>query len=84
MKSVPAVLLSDMTNKYKRWTDVSMCAAIQIVEDGSSVSQVACAHGVPYTTLYDRMVGNVTCAMEPTLILDHTLTHAKRMICQLF
>ena len=35
-----------------------MCAAIQSVEDGSSISQAAHAHGVPYTILYDRIVGS--------------------------
>ena len=41
-----------------------MCAATQFVEHGSSVSQAAHAHGVPYTTLYDRIVGNVTSCQE--------------------
>ena len=59
-KSAPAIMLSDITNKRrKRWTNKSMCAAIKSVKDGSSVSQAARAHGVPYTTLYDRIVGNV-------------------------
>ena len=63
--SAPAVMLSDITNKRrKRWTNESMCAAIQSVEDGSSVSQAARAHGVPYTTLYDRIAGNVTSCQE--------------------
>ena len=54
-----------MTNKCKQWTDALMCAAIQAVEDGSSVSQAAHAHGVPYMTLYDRMVGNVCHGTNP-------------------
>ena len=65
-KSAPAIMLSDITNKRrKRWTNESMCAAIQSVEDGSSVSQAARAHGVPYTTLYDRIVGNVCHGTNP-------------------
>ena len=36
-----------------------MCAAIQAVLDGFSVTQAARAHEVPYTTLYDRVVGDV-------------------------
>ena len=64
-KSAPAVLLSDMTNKCKRWTDALMRLAIQAVEDGSSVSQAAHAHGVSYTTLYDRMVGNACHGTNP-------------------
>ena len=39
-----------------------MCTAIQAIKDRSSVSsQAACVHmhGVPYTTLYDRMIGNM-------------------------
>ena len=59
-KSASAIMLSDITNKRcKRWTNESMCAAIQSVEDGSSVSQAAHAHGVSYTTLYDRIFGDV-------------------------
>ena len=42
-----------------------MCAAIQSVEDGSSVFQAAHAHGVPYTMLYDRIVGNVCHGTNP-------------------
>ena len=58
-RSAPAVMMSDITNKqHKQWTNESMCAAIQSVEDGSSVSQAARAHGVPYTTIYDRIVGS--------------------------
>ena len=65
-KSAPAIMLSDITNKRcKRWTNESMCATIQSVEDGSSVSQAARAHGVPYTTLYDRIVGNVCHGTNP-------------------
>ena len=62
---MPAVLLSDMTNKRKQWTDASMRAAIQAIEDGSSVAQVARTHRVPYTTFYDRMVGNVCHETNP-------------------
>ena len=59
-------MLSDITNKRrKRWTNESMCAVIQSVKDGSSVSQAARAHGVPYTTLYDRIVGNVCHGTNP-------------------
>ena len=54
-----------MTNKCKQWTDATMRAAIQAVEDGSSVSQAARTHRVPYTTLYDRMVGNVCHGTNP-------------------
>ena len=51
-KSAPAIMLSDITNKrHKRWTNESMCAAIQSVEDGSSVSQAARAHGMECLTL---------------------------------
>ena len=42
-----------------------MSEAIQSVEDGSSVFQATRAHGVPYTTLYDRIVGNVCHETNP-------------------
>ena len=65
-KSAPAIMLSDITNKLrKRWTNESMCAAIQSVEDGSSISQAVHAHAVPYTMLYDRIVGNVCHGTNP-------------------
>ena len=60
-----------------------MCAVIQCVEDGSSVSQAACVHGGPYTTLYDRIVG-IKYVMELTQILDPTCTNVKKKFCWIF
>ena len=36
-----------------------MVAAVKAVEGGESVSQAACNHGVPNTTLFDRISGRV-------------------------
>jgi len=43
-----------------------MCLAIQAVKDGSNISQAACVHGVPHTTLYDRISGRVSHGVNPS------------------
>ena len=41
-KSAPAVLMSDITNKWKRLSNQSMCLAMEAVnQKGSSISQAA-------------------------------------------
>ena len=64
-KSAPAIIMSDITNKRKQWTDTSICLAMKAVTEGSSISQAAHTHGVPYTTLYDRMSGKVCHGENP-------------------
>ena len=65
-KSAPAIIMSDITNKRKRWTNQSMCLAMEAVKEGRcSISQAARAHGVPYTTLHDRLSGRVSHGINP-------------------
>ena len=42
-----------------------MTAAIKAVQEGQSISQAARDHGVPKTTLYDRVSGRVTYGTSP-------------------
>ena len=49
-------------NRQKRrnnWLEESMKAALEAVKEGQSISQAARDHGVPKTTLYDRVSGRV-------------------------
>ena len=43
-----------------QWTKDSMDAALQAVKDGQTVTAAAKQHGVPKSTLYDRVTGRVT------------------------
>lgn len=46
--------------KYKNWSDVSMAGAMQAVIEGRmGVNRAAEEHGVPKTTLKDRLAGRV-------------------------
>lgn len=47
-------------SKRKQWSEESMVGAMQAVADGSSVAGAAREHGVPRTTLQDRVCGKVT------------------------
>ena len=42
-----------------------MKTAIKAVEEGQSISQAACDHGIPNTTLYDRVYGRVKHGTNP-------------------
>ena len=42
-----------------------MCLAMQAVKDGSNISEAARVHGVPRTTLYDRISGRVSHGVNP-------------------
>ena len=57
--SAPAVLITP-EKKRKKWSDEQMVAVIEIVERGlSSVNQAALQHGVPKTTLKNRLSGHI-------------------------
>ncbi len=45
--------------KRKQWTETQMKAALEAVASGSSVNRAAVDHGVPPTTLKDRLAGRV-------------------------
>ena len=64
--SAPAILRTPEKVKRKKWTDVQMQAAMKSVQDGiSGVNQAATDHGVPKTTLKDRLSGRVTHGINP-------------------
>jgi len=48
-----------------KWTNQSMLAAINAVQNGSSVNMAAICHGVPRTTLQDRLSGGVIRRTKP-------------------
>ena len=63
--SAPGVLCVRRSEKRKAWSDSNMKAAMTAVEEGMSVSQAAKSHGVPKTTLYDRVSGRVIHGVKP-------------------
>ena len=63
-KSAPPDL-SKKWNKRKMWTNEQMLAAIKAVQEGQPVNQAACEHGIPKTTLKDRISGRVTHGSNP-------------------
>ena len=52
-------------SKRMQWTKDSMDAALQAVKDGQTVTAAAKQHGVPKSTLYDRVTGRVTHGRKP-------------------
>lgn len=48
-----------------QWTDAQMTAAIKAVKSGGGVNQAARDHGVPKTTLKDRLCGRVEHGTKP-------------------
>ena len=57
--SAPAVILSEVVKKRKQWTDEAMLSAMTAVKNGMNVTRAATIHGVPRTTLHDRISGRV-------------------------
>ncbi len=66
-QSAPAVLCKTPKRPSKRitWTNEQMLAAMKAVEDAQSVRQAACDHGVPRSTLKDRIHGRVVYGTKP-------------------
>ena len=66
-KSAPASLCitSNRPSKRKTWTDEQMLAAMKAVEEGHPINQAARDHGIPKTTLKDRISGRVTHGSNP-------------------
>ena len=51
---------SNRSAKLRSWSDVSMLWAMEAVKDGSmGVNRAALEHGVPRTSLKDRLTGRV-------------------------
>ncbi len=67
-KSAPATVNRQPRpfSKRKQWTDVSMLAAMEAVRKGTvSINKAALLHGVPCTTLKDRLSGRVVHGTNP-------------------
>ena len=50
----------------KQWTDQQMLAAIEAVDNGCGTNQAAKEHGVPKSTLKDRLSGRVVHGTNPS------------------
>ena len=46
-------------NKRKQWSNEAMEAALAAVKNGTGVNKAAQLHGIPCTTLKDRVAGRV-------------------------
>ena len=66
-KSAPAILTRTRRPGLKRkvWDSEQMEAALWAVGQGQSVTRAARNHGVPKTTLFDRVSGRVTHGVKP-------------------
>ena len=65
-KSAPAVLRSPRRPaKRKQWTNEAMVAALEAVKQGETILRAARTHGVPRTTLQDRVHEKVTHGAKP-------------------
>ena len=53
------------SKKRKQWSEQSMLAAIKAVQEGLPIYTSAREHGVPRTTLQDRILGNVKHGNNP-------------------
>ena len=59
-KSAPPVLQSPVKRpRRKQWTTKQMEAVVKVVKSGSGVNRAAIDHGIPPTTLKDRLCGKV-------------------------
>ena len=61
----PPVPKSRPSVKRKTWTQESMAAALKTVAEGTGVNKAARDHGVPATTLRDRVSGKVKVGSKP-------------------
>ena len=63
-KLAPSALLG-RSNKRKLWKNEQMLAALKAVEEGQPVNIAVCDHGIPKTTLKERLSGRVTHGTNP-------------------
>ena len=62
---VASPTVTNRPSKRKQWTNQQMLAAIEAVENGCGVNQAAKEHGVPKSTLKDRLSGRVVHGTNP-------------------
>ena len=64
--SAPAVMKMPEKKRRKKWTDEQMTAAMDAVDEGvCGVNHAAMLHGVPKTTLKNRLSGRVAHGINP-------------------
>ena len=66
-KSAPAAItVEKCVKKRKQWTNEAMVAAMKsVIDENTPVSRAAKMHGVPKSTLHDRISGNVIHGDKP-------------------
>ena len=69
---------ANRADKRIQWSEESMTGAIKAVVKGSSISGAAREHGVPRTTLQDRVLGKVTHSTKQPISVALSL---KRNMC---
>ena len=62
---VASPTVTNRPSKRKQWTDQQMLEAIEAVENGCGTNQAAKEHGVPMSTLKDRLSGRVVHGTNP-------------------
>ena len=63
--SAPAILCPRKSSKRKCWDDEQMIAAMNAVKGGGHIKRAAEEHGVPVSTLRDRISGRVVHGTKP-------------------
>ena len=51
--------------KRKQWTDQQIRAALKAVQEGAGINRAAGDHGIPASTLKDRVSGRVKHGVKP-------------------
>ena len=66
-RSAPAAInVEKRVKKRKQWTNEAMVAAMKsVMDENTPISRAAEMHGVPKSTLHDRISGNVTHGDKP-------------------
>ena len=66
-RSAPAAInVEKRVKKRKQWSNESMVAAMKsVMDENTPISQAAEMHGVPKSTLHNRISGNVTHGDKP-------------------
>ena len=59
------ILRKSQQSNRRQWSEESMIGAMKAVAEGTSITGAAREHGVPRTTLQDRILGKVTHGTKP-------------------
>ena len=78
-RSAPAVISTNLIKKRKQWSKLSMNLAVDAVKKGgTTITRAVLEHGVPRTTLQDRISGRVFNGCKPGR--SHTCHNLKKRI----